>query len=317
MKKTAVAPANIAFIKYWGKKDAALRLPWNDSISMNLSQAFTTTSVEFSSNFIKDEVKGLEGEEVAHVSKHLDRLRKIKGSTLFARVDTLNTFPKSSGIASSASGFAALTVAAVSALGLSLSEKELTILARLGSGSACRSIPDGFVEWIASEDSDKSYAHSLYLDFYWDLRDVLVIVQTEKKKISSSAGHEAATSSPFFHARLMSLPERVERVKEGLKKKDLGILGPAIEEDCVNMHAVMMTQTPALFYWNGATMNIIQSVIGWREEGLPVYFTIDAGPNVHLICEEKDAQNVARKVRQLAGVKKVIVNKPAQGAHLV
>ncbi|MBI2405269.1 diphosphomevalonate decarboxylase [Candidatus Gottesmanbacteria bacterium] len=314
---TAVAPANIAFIKYWGKRDEALRLPWNDSISMNLSEAYTTTTVEFSPRFTKDEVEGLEGEEVARVSKHLDRLRKLKGNALFAHVETKNTFPKGSGIASSASGFAALTLAAAKALDLSFDEKELSILARIGSGSACRSIPDGFVEWKVGESSEDSYAYSLYPSDYWDLCDVLVIVASSEKNISSTKGHEAATSSPFFHARVEGINERIEKVKEGLKKKDLGILGPAIEEEAINMHAVMMSQTPSLFYWSGKTMDIIQSVIQWRDEGLPVYFTIDAGPNVHLICEANNAQEVSRKVRILPNVESVVINKPAQGAHLV
>ncbi len=321
MKATAVAPANIAFIKYWGKKDEVLRLPWNDSISMNLSGAYTTTSVEFSKDLTKDEIEGLDVKEAKRVAKHLDRLRELKGVSWRAKVATENSFPKSSGIASSASGFAALTLAAAKALGLELNEKELSILARIGSGSACRSIPDGFVEWKAgnplADGSEASYAYSLYPSEHWDICDVLAIVATGKKKTSSSEGHEAATSSPFFHARLMSLPDRIVRVKEGLKKKDLGLLGPAIEEEAVNMHAVMMTQVPPIFYWTGATMTIIQSVIRWREEGLPVYFTIDAGPNVHLICEGKDAQKVSRKVHELAGVEKVIINKPARSAHLI
>ncbi len=322
MKATAVAPANIAFIKYWGKKDEALRLPLNASISMNLSEAYTKTTVEFSKEFTSDQVeffdaKSLDPQEILRVSKHLDRLREMKGVSLRAKVATKNTFPKSSGIASSASGFAALTVAGSVALGLSLSEKELSILARIGSGSACRSVPDGFVEWKTGDTSEESYAYSLYPSSYWDLCDVLVIVASSEKKISSTKGHEAVQASLFFHSRLMSLSERIERVKEGLKKRDLGILGPAIEKEAINMHAVMMTQTPALFYWTSATMDSIHAVIRWREEGLQVYFTIDAGPNIHLICEAKDAKVVAQKAETIHGVEQVIINKPARGAHLV
>lgn len=317
MKATAIAPANIAFIKYWGKRNEALRLPWNPSISMNLSETCTTTIIEFSPECTKDDVEGLDVQEAARVTKHLDRLRELKGVSLRAKMITKNTFPMSSGIASSASGFAALTVAAVAALGLSLEKKELSILARLGSGSACRSIPDGFVEWKAGEASEDSFAHSLYPADYWDLCDVLVIVESQKKKVSSSAGHEAAASSPFFHARLMSIKERVEKVKKGLKERDLGILGPAIEEEAINMHCVMMTQNPPLFYWTGTTIDIMHAVFLWRKEGLPVYFTIDAGPNVHLICEAKNAKVIAQKAKKLSGVERVIVNKPAKGAHLL
>src|SRR5690348_6851267 len=167
MKATAIAPANIAFIKYWGKKDAGLRLPYNPSISMNLNGATTTTTVEFSGSNTKDSVElleegGFHQEETIRVIQHLDIIRQKAGVKTYARVATKNTFPRATGAASSASGFAALTVAAAEALGMKLSEKELTMLARLGSGSACRSIPDGFVKWEAGETSEASFAHSLY-----------------------------------------------------------------------------------------------------------------------------------------------------------
>lgn len=145
MKSTAVAPANIAFIKYWGKADEEPRLPLNASLSMNLSACTTTTTVEFSPEFIDDQVS--EGFDKKRIITHIDRLRKAAGIGLRATISTKNSFPTSSGVASSASGFAALTVAAAAALSLELTEKELTLFARLGSGSACRSIPDGFVEW--------------------------------------------------------------------------------------------------------------------------------------------------------------------------
>ena len=154
MKATAVAPSNIAFIKYWGKKDGGLRLPENGSISMNLSNLLTTTTVEFSSA-LKDDDFELEGiryandsEKSLRVIKHLDRIRKLGGIDSYAKVVSSNNFPSGTGLSSSASGLAALTVAAAAAASLALSEKELSILARKGSGSACRSIPDGFVETV-------------------------------------------------------------------------------------------------------------------------------------------------------------------------
>lgn len=302
MKATAIAPANIAFIKYWGRKDAKLRLPYNPSISMNLSECVTTTTVEFSRDFEADSVT--EGFGTERILKHIDRMRKLAGSNEKVRVITQNSFPKSTGIASSASGFAALTVAAAAALGLTLSEKELTMLARLGSGSACRSIPDGFVKW------EGEFAYSLYPPDYWDLRDILVIIENKAKDVSSSAGHDAAPTSPLFQKRLQALPSRIARCEHALRTKDFIALGQVIEEDCLDMHRVMQTQTPPLYYWNENTKLVMRDI---KKSGLPVYFTIDAGPNVHVICEAKDEKRVVECLKNW----KIIVNKPAEGAHLV
>ncbi|MCX6793839.1 MAG: diphosphomevalonate decarboxylase [Candidatus Gottesmanbacteria bacterium] len=309
MKATAIAPANIAFIKYWGRKDAKLRLPYNPSISMNLSACLTTTTVEFSSHYEKDTVSS--GFDERRIIEHIDRLRKIAESEEKVKVTTKNNFPKSAGIASSASGFAALTVAGAAALGLKLSEKELTALARLGSGSACRSVPDGFVKW------EGEYARSLYSPNYWNILDILVISDTETKKISSSAGHDLVETSPNFAKRLEQLPRRIARLEDALKAKNFALFGEIIEEECLDMHHVMQTQTPPLFYWNEITKDIMNAVASWRKNGLPVYFTIDAGPNVHLICEGKDEGKVLLAVKGIRGVQKVIVNRLAEGAHVI
>ena len=185
MKATAVAPSNIAFIKYWGKKDEALRIPSNGSISMNLSHVLTVTTVEFSSDYeddvvIIDDIEQL-GVARDRVVAHLNTVRKFADVPDFTKVVSKNNFPSSTGLSSSASGFAALTLAASTAAGLSLSEKELSILARQGSGSACRSIPSGFVEWVCGDTNEMSYAQSLYAPEYWDIADVVVIFNKEKK----------------------------------------------------------------------------------------------------------------------------------------
>ncbi len=322
MKATAVAPANIAFIKYWGKKDDNLRLPLNLSISMNLSEAYTTTTVEFSSGIDMDTIEGPFTErEVQRMVNHLDRIRKIANSTLRAKVMTKNSFPKGAGIASSASGFAALTVAATAALGLKPSEKELSILARLGSGSACRSIPDGFVLWEEGPpvggSSETSYAHSLYPSDWWDLRDIVVVVASQPKDIGSTSGMENVLTSPLLDARLAAIPRRIARVKKALEQKDIHMLGEVIEEDCLDMHAVMQSQKPSLNYWTDETKQIMDSVRQWRKGGLAVYFTIDAGPNVHLICEGKVEKDVLARLEKTQGIKQIIVNKSVKGAHII
>lgn len=318
MKATAIAPANIAFIKYWGKKDDALRLPLNASISMNLSSAYTTTTVEFSKEYNTDLVEGaFTPKEIQRIIAHLERIRGRAGVTLKARVMTKNSFPKGAGIASSASGFAALTVAAAGALGLKLSEKELSILARLGSGSACRSIPDGFVEWEEGQSSETSFARSIYPADHWDLRDIVCLVTSKQKDVGSSSGMENVKTSPLLDKRLAAIPGRIAKMKEALKIKNIQLLGEVIEEDCLDMHAVMQSQTPPLNYWTDETRQIMDAVRQWRKEGLSVYFTIDAGPNVHLICEGKDEKEVVRKITEIGGVREVIINKPAKGALLV
>lgn len=329
MKATAVAPANIAFIKYWGKKDASLRLPLNASLSMNLSEAYTTTTVAFDSNLDRDVVafsdgpykskrpRNLYGDEIQRVIDHLDRMRNIAGMPMRARVMTRNTFPGSSGIASSASGFAALTVAGVAALGLSLLEKELSVLARLGSGSACRSIPDGFVLWEEGNSSETSFARSVFPCDWWDIRDIVVIVASGKKEISSAAGMEQVGTSPKLSDRLAAVPNRIKRAIDAIASKDIQTLGSVMEEDCLDMHAVMQSQVQALYYWTEETKQIMDVVGQCRREGLAVYFTIDAGPNVHLVCEGKHETSVLEKVKELSGVERLIINKPAPGAHVI
>ncbi|MFZ5845444.1 MAG: diphosphomevalonate decarboxylase [Patescibacteria group bacterium] len=264
MKATAIAPANIAFIKYWGKQDEKLHLPFNSSISMNLSGTYTTTTVDFSPNYEVDQVFFLESDsshkiprplqvvcdagEVQRVKIHLDQIRRLAQRREKAKIMTQNNFPKGGGIASSASGFAALTVAAVAALGLKLLQKELTMLARLGSGSACRSIPAGFVEWVAGGSSETSYAHSLYPEDYWDLRDVILIVSQEKKEVPTTAGMERIKTSSWWRERITAIPKRINRLKQAFEDKDFRKLGEVIEEDCLDMHWVMQTQNPPLFY---------------------------------------------------------------------
>jgi len=321
MKITVKAPANIAFIKYWGKRNEKLRIPANSSISMNLSNTFSITSVDFDNRLKEDVVKIDDvvsaGGEKERVARHLSLVRKMAGKSDYAEVISKNNFPKASGIASSASGFAALTLAASLAARLKLSEKDLSILARLGSGSACRSIPDGFVEWKKGSKNQDSFAYSLYPADYWDICDVIAVIGQTSKKVSSTEGHAIAESSPFYKTRIAGMKNKIKEIKLALKDKDFTRFGEILEAEAVNMHTVMMTSNPALFYWTPKTLEIILKVIDWRGEGIEAYFTIDAGPNVHIICEGKNLEKIKAKVALIAGVKKVLVNKPAVGARTI
>jgi diphosphomevalonate decarboxylase len=320
-KITSCANSNIAFIKYWGNRDAQMRVPLNDSVSMNLSDAMTTTTVDFDANLNDDQIMvgGTDANEATRkrVIAHLDRVRAMAKIETKARVQSENNFPTGVGIASSASAFAALSVAASHAAGLQLSEREMSILARQGSGSACRSIPGGFVEWIAGHSSLNSYAISIAPPEHWDLRDVIAIVSTEEKKVGSSEGHTAAQTTPFMLARQNGLPARFHLMRQAILTKNLGLLGPAIEEDAVELHMMAMTSRPPIFYWTPGMVRVIQSAMRWREEGLAVYFTLDAGPNVHLICESKDADQVAVRAKEIADVQQVIINSPGGAAHVI
>ena len=320
-KTTCVSCSNIAFIKYWGNRDNVRRVPLNDSLSMNLSNATTTTTVEFDERLNEDEVvigdQDAKEAARARVVAHLDRVRALAKIETKARVESRNTFPTGTGIASSASGFAALSLAATHAAGLELTERQLTMLARQASGSACRSIPAGFCEWITSIDPNDSYAVSIAPPEHWDLHDVIAIVNTEEKKVGSTEGHAAAGTSRFLSERLNALPNRLHRVRRAIFAKDLALLGPAIEEEAIELHFVAMTSRPAIFYWSPGMVRVVQAVQGWRAEGLAVYFTLDAGPNVHLICEGKDAAQVADLARQVPEVQQVIDNAPGGAATIV
>lgn len=326
MKATAIAPSNIAFTKYWGRKDdpapsgAGLRLPENGSIAMCLSNLLTTTTVEFSSKYSKDQVTinggGVEEGESERVIKHLDRVRKIVGINEKARVESINNFPSGTGLSSSASGFAALTLAASTAAELKLSEKQLSILARQGSGSASRSIPSGFVEWLDGNTSETSYAKQIFPSSYWKIADVVAIVSEGRKRIATSKGMESAKSSPFMKVRLSHMKQKNKQVKKFIKQRNFKDFGELVEAEALELHTIMLTRKPALIYWTPGTLQIMKLVSHWRTEGLPVYFTINTGQDIHLICEQKNVEKVKNKLKKLDFVKEIIVNTPGEGTKL-
>ncbi len=314
MKATAIAPSNIAFTKYWGRKDEILRLPANGSISMCLSNLLTTTTVEFSPDFQKDEINI---DDKDRIIKHLDRIRRLANISLKAKVVTKNNFPSGTGLSSSASGFAALTLATSKAAGLNLSERELSILARQGSGSACRSIPSGFVEWLDGNTSETSYAKQVFPANYWKICDVVAIVSTKRKEVPTSTGMKIAQSSPFMEIRLRRMKEKNKLVKKLIKDRNFKEFGEFIEAEALELHTIMLTQYPPLIYWTPGTLTIMKLVSLWRAEGVPVYFTINTGQNIHLICEQKDAGKVESKLKKLYFVKEIITNTPSKGAKLL
>ncbi len=317
---TARANANIAFIKYWGNQNDRLRLPANPSISMNLGGLFAETTVRWDAALTADTfaLNGKEETDAAldRVAVHLDVLRERLGFSTRARVESANNFPTGAGIASSAAAFAALSVAGVIAAGADLSERELTTIARLGSGSASRSVPTGFVEWYAADQHEGSYAESIAAPDYWDIVDVIAVVSKKHKDVGSSVGHKSANTSDLQAARVAGAGERFAICKQAIIDRNFATFAEVVEHDSNLMHAVMMTSRPPLFYWLPPTLALMDAVRQWRAEGLRVCYTLDAGPNVHCICVREDAQAVSERLRASSEVLEVLVAPPGSGAQV-
>ncbi|MBZ0321339.1 MAG: diphosphomevalonate decarboxylase [Anaerolineae bacterium] len=320
-KATCIATTNIAFVKYWGRINDALRLPMNGSISMNLDSAFTTTTVEFDESLTADLFslanQPADAKQSARVFSHVDRIRAMAGIQTRARVASENNFPTGAGIASSASAFAALSVATAKAAGLSLPERELTLLARQGSGSACRSVPAGFVEWHYGETNEASFAEQIAPPEHWDIRDLIAITQTTHKEVGSADGNKLVSTSPFNETRVKLAGASLNIIRRAILEKNWTTFGEETEREAIRLHVIAMTSQPPIYYWSPVTLAIIQAVTEWRRDGLEAYFTIDAGANVHVLAKAEDADEVENRLWQQEGVKIVLHNKPGMGAQVV
>jgi diphosphomevalonate decarboxylase len=317
---SAQANPNIAFIKYWGNRDNALRLPSNGSISMNLDGLFTRTTVTFNSSQ-RDSLlineHPVSGKGLDRVSYILDLVREMANINERAEVSSTNNFPAGAGIASSAAAFAALALASSRAAGLTLSEGQLSRLARRGSGSASRSIPSGFVEWMMGTGDDDCVAVSIAPPEHWALTDCVAIVNASHKKTGSTEGHALAWTSPLQTGRVADATRRLDICRNAILKKDFETFANIIELDSDMMHSVMMTSTPPLMYWQPATLEIFHQVRGWRAGGLPAGYTVDAGANVHVICPAEYAKDVMKRLRELPGVSDVLVAGAGGAARFV
>ena len=305
---TALAHPNIAFIKYWGNRDDSMRLPANGSISMNLEGLFTRTRVTWKETreagkdiYILNN-EPLAGLALQRVSRFLDLVRKMTGLDQDAQVISENNFPSGAGIASSASAFAALAVAATAAAGLDLDSVGLSRLARRGSGSACRSVPGGFVEWMAGETDLESFAVSIAPPDHWNLVDVITLLSLAHKTTGSTEGHALARTSLLQGARVEDAPRRLSICRQAIIDRDFSSFADIIELDSTLMHAVMMTSTPPLFYWQPETMAVMQTVREARAHGRAACATIDAGPNVHVICEQAAVEESVALINKIPGV---------------
>lgn len=293
---------------------------------MTLDNLYTTTTVEFNNSFTGNEVvidgsKASE-EEASRVSAHLELIKELAGDSSFARVLSQNNFPKKAGIASSASGFAALTLAASAALDLQLSTKDLSILARRGSGSASRSFDGGFVEWQMGSEVDGSDSHAVQLagPTHWpNLAIVVTVLSTQPKKTGSRAGmRQTVATSPLYQAWLSTVGEDLAQARKAIEGRDFHALGKTAELNALKMHATMHTTQPPIIYWEPQSVELMKEVVRLREEeGLGCYFTMDAGPQVKILCEDHDLPRVVEMLAQQEGVLEYHLCHPGPNAQLI
>lgn len=307
---TARAHANIALVKYWGKRDAALNLPAAGSLSLTLAALTTTTTVRFDPRLPRDELT-LDGAAApaTRVSAWLDLVRARAGIDHRASVTSTNDFPTASGLASSASAYAALAVAATAAAGIQLDRGALSELARRGSGSAARSIFGGFVEMGVTRAAPVPNADG------WDVRMVIAVVDggVAKQISSRDAMDRCAASSPLYAAWLATVPGDLRAARAAIRAGDLDALGRVAQGSALAMHAAALATRPSIRYLRPTTLAVLDVV----DQLDHAYFTIDAGPHVKVLTSPDRADDVADRLRAIHGVSHVLISGPGGPAHLV
>ena len=312
------APTNIALVKYWGKRDVKLNLPTHSSLSATLDKFGTYTTVEFLENAKQDQFilngKSIESTKGIVVLNHL---RSLTQTSIFARVQSKNNIPTGAGLASSASGLAALTLAGAKSLKLDLSKEKLAQISRLGSGSSCRSFWGGFVEWQAGSKTDGSdcLAAELVNEDHWELKIFVLIVDESEKQVSSTVGmSRSQETSPFFAQWVERGVEDFELAKMAIHKKDFKLLSQIAEGNCLFMHKTALSAQPPVIYWNGKTLEVLDRVRDWQREGIEVFFTIDAGANVILFSKPDSSEKLKSKFEALQSVR-VLETQIGSGPH--
>ena len=319
------SPTNIALAKYWGKRDLELNLPSNGSISVCLQDFGTFTTVEVSKNFSEDililngkkEIRRT-GQAFKKIDRVLDEVRSIAGVKTFVRIQTFNNFPTGAGLASSASGLSALTIASTKAFGLDLPLEKLSEIARKGSGSACRSFFDGYVEWKQGEKLDGSDSHGYPLKSHehWPLLVAIAVVDSaEKDKPSTTGMTVTEQTSPYFKSWILNAREQLDSIRTGIMQRDFLKLAELCESNCIRMHAAAMAAMPPIFYWKPKTLEVIEAVWALRKLSFNVFFTIDAGPNVVIFYKGDSATKLVEALgRCNVGV---LMTKVGPGARIL
>ncbi|WP_372368034.1 diphosphomevalonate decarboxylase [Candidatus Uabimicrobium sp. HlEnr_7] len=322
---TYTASANIAVVKYWGKKNEKLILPYNNSLSFTMDDNLQTiTTVMFCKSLSQDEL-WLNGKKIdlqQGKRSHLlpvDLIREKASIDLKARIVSQNCFPTGAGFASSASGVAALVCATTKALGLSLTGQELSILARQGSGSASRSVYGGFVEWLQGErvDGSDSYAVQIAPHDHWpQLRNVIAVVETEEKKISSRHGMKTTTlTSPLYEKRLEYLKTLVPKMKEAVLKKDFATFAELTMRESNSMHASMLDTWPPIMYLSDGSREVIYTIENLNSElgKIVAGYTFDAGPNAHIYTTQEYVSIIKERLQKISQLKNILVCQVGEG----
>lgn len=321
-RAVARARANVALVKYWGKRQGEGHLPAVGSISLTLADLRATARVleaegEPRFRLHGEAVEGVAGERMA---QFLDRVAMAAGAPARLVADLEVDFPVGAGLASSAAIYCAVAAAASSALGLRLGRSALSALARKGSGSACRSVYGGFVEWHrgARPDGADSVAEPLLGEGEWDLAVAVAIVSRASKPIGSrEAMARVERTSPLYRGWLEAQAEDLDTARRAIARRDLRLLGRVAEENCLRMHATCLAARPPILFLRPATWAVVDAVQALREAGVEAYFTIDAGPQVKVLCRRREIERVASVLAAVPGVERVVATGPGPGVEML
>lgn len=294
---TARAHTNIALLKYWGKADTTYMVPTTTSISLTLDEFYTDTTVTFDDSLSKDVIylndMALSGKSADKVSRVLDLVRQTADINTYARVTSINHVPTAAGLASSASAFAALAGAATHAAGLTPTLADISRLARRGSGSASRSVFGGFVKWERGIDDLTSVAEPLFETVDWPIQLITVILNDQPKAIDSRSGMQhAQATSPFYNSWVDRTNAQTNEMISALSNHDINAVGEMAEQNALEMHATNATAQPPFNYLTDRSWGVLAVVQQLRAAGVAVYATMDAGPNVKLISDPKDTDQI-------------------------
>lgn len=297
----ARAYTNIALVKYWGKRDERYIIPYNPSISLTLDAWYSDTVVRLGE--VERDMVSLDGNPAgekasARVLKMVEEFRLATGNREAVEVSSINHVPTASGLASSASGLCALAGALNEAYGRELSRKDLSRVARRGSGSACRSVYGGFAMWQAGDNDETSYAVDLGADdFASELAILGIVMDVPPKKVPSRAGMQRCVETSSYYSQWVEEATRdAQRLLEAITAHDFTALGEISEANSLKMHATTITSVPPWSYWNGDSMRAMNAVRELHEQGLECYSTMDAGPHVMVICRARDIADIREQM---------------------
>jgi len=315
---TAEASPNMPFVKYWGKRNEALILPMNSNISATFDSSLATrTTVLFSESLKADELwingKQFPPESLDKAVPQLNIIRELAGIKMFAKIYSISKVPVAAGLSSSSAGLCALALASSSALGLKLPAEELSIICRRGSGSSCRSIYGGFVEWVRGDKTDGSDSYGVQIadEKHWpELMMLAVSIEEAEKKVKSRAGmKQTVLTSTLYQKRLQDIGNILDSVRNAIRNKNFQSLAELTMKESNNLHAVCMDTWPPILYLNDNSRTVINAIHDFNEGGLRAAYTFDAGPNPYIITEEKNLKPVLELLKKMGFIKHIFVSR--------